>query len=142
MFVCWGVWVWGRSVSVQVAKLRSERQNFEPDPRFKQVVEAIRSGTFGWQDFFAPILESVEGTDHYLVANDFPSYLAIQVCPSLSPWAGLFLLWKARCCACRRALDTAHADRTTSAIFRSQQHCSRRWSSSAVYGRSGQVHSP
>ena len=64
----------------QVAKLRAERHAFLPDPRFHEVVRLIRSGAFGWQEFFAPLMDSVEGADHYLVANDFPAYLDIQVC--------------------------------------------------------------
>lgn len=44
----------------------------------------IRSGTFGWADFFQPLCDSIDGpsaTDFYLLANDFPSYLEAQVYP-------------------------------------------------------------
>jgi starch phosphorylase len=42
------------------------------------VCAAIRSGTFGWADFFAPIVDSITAGDYYLHATDFPSYLAAQ----------------------------------------------------------------
>jgi hypothetical protein len=39
----------------------------------------IKTGHFGWQEYFAPLMETIEGTDHYLVANDFQAYIDIQV---------------------------------------------------------------
>ena len=66
--------------------LRAERHALVPDERFRAVVDCIRNGDFGWTEFFAPILASVEGQDHYLVANDFPSYLDIQVRPTHPSW--------------------------------------------------------
>ncbi len=39
----------------------------------------IRSGHFGWADYFGPICDAITGTDHYLHANDFVSYLDAQV---------------------------------------------------------------
>lgn len=65
---------------MQIAQLRADRRTFAPDARFHEVVRLIRGGTFGWQDFFAPLMDTLEGTDHYLVANDFPAYLDIQAC--------------------------------------------------------------
>lgn len=52
------------------------------DPRFENAVSMIRSGVFGWGDYFEPVLDSLSGTnDYYLLANDFPSYLEAQVGP-------------------------------------------------------------
>ena len=63
---------------MQVAELRAERHALEVDPRFTAVLSMIRKGTFGWQEFFAPVVANIEGPDHYLVATDFPEYLDIQ----------------------------------------------------------------
>lgn len=52
----------------------------QPDQRFEHVVSLIRMGTFGWADFFEPIVDSItSGGDYYLLANDFPSYIEAQV---------------------------------------------------------------
>lgn len=49
------------------------------DPRFEKVTDLIRHGTFGWGDFFEPLVSSItSGTDYYLLANDFPSYIDAQ----------------------------------------------------------------
>jgi hypothetical protein len=40
----------------------------------------IRSGQFGWEDYFAPIMDAITvGGDYYLVANDFIPYIEMQV---------------------------------------------------------------
>lgn len=65
------------------------------DPDFKATVDLIRSGEFGYEDFFSDVLDSItHGPDYYLLANDFQSYLKAQVClvaaaplPSLFPHA-------------------------------------------------------
>jgi hypothetical protein len=45
-----------------------------------QVVRMIRSGHFGWEDYFAPIMDAITtGGDYYLVANDFIPYIEMQV---------------------------------------------------------------
>ena len=50
------------------------------DPKFQGVVDLIRSGHFGYADYFTDILNNVTtGSDYYLVANDFPSYVEAQV---------------------------------------------------------------
>lgn len=50
------------------------------DPRFENAVAMIRNGTFGWGDYFEPVLDSLSSSnDYYLLANDFPSYLEAQV---------------------------------------------------------------
>ena len=69
-----------RSGSVQVAKLRQERMQMRPDQRFLDTVDLIRSGHFGWEDYFQPLVSSILGTDYYLLAHDFPSYIETQVC--------------------------------------------------------------
>ncbi len=43
----------------EVPRLRAERRGFKPDPRFDAVVKLLRSGAFGWEDYFAPILDSI-----------------------------------------------------------------------------------
>jgi hypothetical protein len=64
----------------QVARLRAERKTLVVDPRFTHVVEMVRSGYFGWEDYFGPIVDAITtGGDYYLVANDFPGYLEAQV---------------------------------------------------------------
>eukprot|EP00899_Mesostigma_viride_P029454 jgi/Mesvir1/9694/Mv12172-RA.1 len=64
----------------EVGRLRAERRNYRPDNRFREVVNMIRNGYFGWQDYLAPVVEAIDGFggDFYLLANDFPSYLDAQ----------------------------------------------------------------
>ncbi|WIA33199.1 hypothetical protein OEZ86_006345 [Tetradesmus obliquus] len=63
----------------EVARLRAERKTLVVDPRFTHVVEMVRSGYFGWEDYFGPIMDAITtGGDYYLVANDFPGYLEAQ----------------------------------------------------------------
>ena len=62
-----------------VPELREDRVDFKPDGRFQHVIELIQSGTFGWEDYFKPLIDSVTGVkDQYLVANDFPEYIEMQ----------------------------------------------------------------
>ena len=50
------------------------------DPEFKATVDLIRSGMFGYEDFFSDVLDSItHGSDYYLLANDFQSYIKAQV---------------------------------------------------------------
>ena len=80
-----------------------KRSDVQLDPRYERVTSLIRNGEFGWEDYFAPMVDSItHGSDYYLLANDFPSYIDAQV-PILSlyiygPLKGpvLFLL----CCFC------------------------------------------
>lgn len=66
--------------ALQVARLRAERKTLQVDPRFTHVVNLVRSGYFGWEDYFGPIMDAITtGGDYYLVANDFPGYLESQV---------------------------------------------------------------
>ncbi|MEW5297432.1 MAG: hypothetical protein WDW36_000640 [Sanguina aurantia] len=62
----------------KVPGLRTERAHYKPDARFEHVVGLIRSGTFGWEDYFKPIVDSITGPDFYLVANDFVDYIETQ----------------------------------------------------------------
>ncbi|GBG89525.1 hypothetical protein CBR_g49315 [Chara braunii] len=65
----------------EVPRLRAERRLFRTDPRFNQVLNVIRSGQFGWADYFTPIIEVLDGPsggDYYLLGNDFASYLDAQ----------------------------------------------------------------
>eukprot|EP00951_Prasinocladus_malaysianus_P020928 scaffold172313_cov40-Prasinocladus_malaysianus.AAC.1 len=65
----------------EVPKLRKERPTFKPDPRFTEVLNMIKDGYFGWEDYLAPLVDSVTGEvggDFYLLANDFPMYLEAQ----------------------------------------------------------------
>jgi starch phosphorylase len=49
------------------------------DPRFLEVLEIMRSGTFGTFDEMHHIIESlIKGRDYYLLSVDFPSYLDAQ----------------------------------------------------------------
>lgn len=44
-----------------------------------EVVDAIRAGTFGESGAFEPLISTIfEGKDHYLVSDDFLSYLQAQ----------------------------------------------------------------
>ncbi|CAI5523472.1 unnamed protein product, partial [Closterium sp. Naga37s-1] len=63
-----------------VPRLREERRTFTPCRNFTRVVGMIRSGYFGWTEFFAPLMDSIDGpgNDYYLLANDFPTYLQAQ----------------------------------------------------------------
>ena len=40
----------------------------------------IRSGVFGWEDYFVPVVDAITVTDFYLLANDFMSYIETQAC--------------------------------------------------------------
>nr|AGV05361.1 starch phosphorylase [Dunaliella salina] len=63
----------------EVGKLRAERHAYQPDERFNKVVQAVRSGQFGWADYLEPVMHTItNGGDYYLVANDFPAYLEAQ----------------------------------------------------------------
>lgn len=63
----------------EVPKLRVDRPKFVPDARFNHVVGLVRSGYFGWEDYFAPIMDAITTTgDYYLVANDFVPYIETQ----------------------------------------------------------------
>ena len=63
----------------QVPRLRAERATFRPSPAFNRAVELVRSGAFGWEDYFAPMLDAISGgSDYYLVANDFDDYVKAQ----------------------------------------------------------------
>ncbi len=61
-----------------VAGLRASRHSYQPDPRFNHVVNMIRTGVFGWEDYFAPLVDAISYSDYYLLANDFPAYLDAQ----------------------------------------------------------------
>lgn len=51
----------------QVPRLRAERKNFTPDPRFMHVVNMVQSGQFGWEDYFTPIMNAItSGRQWYL----------------------------------------------------------------------------
>ena len=59
------------------------------DARYDHVLSLIRSDTFGWADFFEPLVNSISvGGDFYLLANDFVSYLEAQACPPPGQEAG------------------------------------------------------
>ncbi|KAG2446570.1 hypothetical protein HYH02_008557 [Chlamydomonas schloesseri] len=63
----------------EVPRLRAERKNLRTDERFNHVVNMIRTGHFGWEDYFGPVVDAItSGGDYYLVANDFPGYLDTQ----------------------------------------------------------------
>lgn len=50
------------------------------DPEFTATVDVIKSGMFGYEDFFSDVLDSItHGSDYYLLANDFQSYIQAQV---------------------------------------------------------------
>ena len=61
-----------------VPDMRKNRSTYQPDPRFNHVVDMIRNGTFGWADYFAPLVDAITYSDYYLLANDFPAYLDAQ----------------------------------------------------------------
>merc|ERR1719460_3585108 len=65
----------------EVPGAREQRSSFQPDTTFTRACEMVRSGTFGWTDYFTPLLNSIEGqgaSDFYLLANDFKSYCEAQ----------------------------------------------------------------
>ncbi|ORY86838.1 glycosyl transferase [Protomyces lactucae-debilis] len=50
--------------------------NYKPDPRFERVLDVVRSGKFGDANQFRGVLDSLQPrNDHYLLADDFASYL-------------------------------------------------------------------
>lgn len=56
---------------------------FEPDPRFEEAKDFIKSGAFGTYDY-TDLLGSLEGNegfgrgDYFLVGKDFPAYIECQ----------------------------------------------------------------
>eukprot|EP00252_Welwitschia_mirabilis_P015924 TRINITY_DN3532_c0_g1_i1.p1 TRINITY_DN3532_c0_g1~~TRINITY_DN3532_c0_g1_i1.p1 ORF type:complete len:845 (-),score=181.40 TRINITY_DN3532_c0_g1_i1:152-2686(-) len=68
-----------------VPRLRKEREQglFNPDPRFEEAKNFVKSGVFGDYDY-TPLLESLEGNsgygraDYFLVGYDFPTYIETQ----------------------------------------------------------------
>jgi starch phosphorylase len=66
------------ALAADVPRLRRERASYRPDARFVRVCDMIRGGTFGWSDFFAPIIDSITGGDYYLLGVDFADYLKAQ----------------------------------------------------------------
>lgn len=46
------------------------------DPKLREVCEVIRGGTFGSENLFEPLVNSLDqGGDYYLVSDDFGSYI-------------------------------------------------------------------
>ena len=45
----------------EVPGLRAKRPTYRPDGRFEAALDMIRNNTFGWADFFQPIVDSVVG---------------------------------------------------------------------------------
>ena len=57
-----------------------QRLLLQLDPEYEATVGLIRSGEFGYEDFFSDVLDSItHGSDYYLLANDFQSYIKAQV---------------------------------------------------------------
>ena len=46
-------------VALQVPRLRAERKTLTVDPRFTHVVDMVRAGYFGWEDYFSPIMDAI-----------------------------------------------------------------------------------
>jgi starch phosphorylase len=57
------------------------RDYYERDPELKQVIDMIAGGAFSPQqrELFAPLVESLMNSDHYLLFADYASYVACQV---------------------------------------------------------------
>merc|ERR1712232_906089 len=74
------MFIFGASAD-DVPRLRQERAGLKTDPCYDRAVELIQNGTFGWAEYFEPLIQSIDGYaggDWYLVANDFASYLEAQ----------------------------------------------------------------
>jgi len=72
------MFIFGASAA-DVPRLRDVRATFKPPASFTAVVTQIRNGAFGWDAFFAPLMDAVTGAaDYYLLANDFEDYLRAQ----------------------------------------------------------------
>ena len=77
------------NVCAQQPHTNMDAAPLQVDPKFQGVVDLIRSGHFGYADYFTDILNNVTtGSDYYLVANDFPSYIEAQVSCTHSHVAG------------------------------------------------------
>ncbi|KIY91319.1 starch phosphorylase [Monoraphidium neglectum] len=57
------MFIFGASAD-QVPRLRAERRSFQPDPRYNHVVQLVRSGLFGWEDYFAPVMDAITTVKH------------------------------------------------------------------------------
>jgi starch phosphorylase len=68
----------------QVVELKhngyNPRQFYESNPGLKQVIDQIAAGDFsgGNQDLFRPIVDSLLGSDEYLLMADYQSYVDCQ----------------------------------------------------------------
>lgn len=72
------MFIFGRSAD-EVPQLRTQRHTLQLDPEYKATVDVIRRGVFGYEDFFSDVLDSItHGSDYYLLANDFQSYIKAQ----------------------------------------------------------------
>ncbi|CAD7703361.1 unnamed protein product [Ostreobium quekettii] len=75
-----GLFIFGVDAK-DVPKLRKERKEFKTDPRWDEIMDMIKKGTFG-NDKFEALVDSVNdmtvGNDWFLLANDFATYLDVQ----------------------------------------------------------------
>jgi starch phosphorylase len=63
----------------EVTDVREGRALRQESERFYEVVSMIRGGAFGWEEYFAPLLDNLEaGGDFYLLQHDFDDYLRAQ----------------------------------------------------------------
>eukprot|EP00958_Prasinococcus_capsulatus_P024188 scaffold3743_cov389-Prasinococcus_capsulatus_cf.AAC.15 len=65
----------------EVPRLRANVASRKTDDRFYHVLNLIRSGTFGWADYFSTLIQSLDtsdGGDYYLLGHDFEDYLRAQ----------------------------------------------------------------
>jgi len=65
---------------VRELRLRHQAGQAQYAPQLLEVVDALRSGQFsaGEGDLFEPLLSTIFNGDHYLISDDFLSYLEAQ----------------------------------------------------------------
>ncbi|GBF91337.1 geranylgeranyl reductase [Raphidocelis subcapitata] len=71
----------------QVPRLRAERRSLHPDPRFAHVVQLVRSGLFGWEDYFAPVMDAITTDDKMKYYENLAEmYVGDDVSPDFYGW--------------------------------------------------------
>jgi hypothetical protein len=65
--------------SLSNSQMRTVGDRAEPQTCASLFCRMIRDDTFGFAEYFKPVVDSITGPDTYLLANDFDSYLAAQV---------------------------------------------------------------
>ncbi|KAK2956243.1 putative Glycogen phosphorylase 1 [Blattamonas nauphoetae] len=65
-----------KTEEVEEGRRQRHAPNFKMDSRLEEALLAIEGGLFGPKDEFMAFVDSIRHSDHYIVANDFPLFMA------------------------------------------------------------------